>query len=222
VSSAPRDCPACGSPVLFEARFCARCGARLDVAGGEAPGRHLFGVLTAGPAFVFGCVLLVAGVLALVAGSPVAAIALLAFSGAIFVLSYGAAERDPDSAVTRAATSVFHKLRGWGFFATESTKAWSGAARDVARLRRETRSLQRERRRLLMGLGDAAYREDATSMDVLRSRLSGVDEALRVRERERSETVMRARRIVRGQHEAAQATRPFSVRDLTSGAHGEQ
>jgi hypothetical protein len=205
----------------LEAVFCSQCGARLDADGAEAGPRHLVGVLTPGPAFILGCVLLVGGVLALIAGSTVAAIALLAFAAAVFVLFYGAAERDSGSTFVRRSRSAIHRVRGWGVFARRSGTAWAAATRDVARLTREARSLRRERARLVVELGEAAYHEDAASVGAVRLRLREVDDALRTREQARATTLREARRHVRDEREAAQATKSFSVSDLTSGGRGD-
>ena len=216
VSTEERVCSACGSSATLEARFCSHCGAALG-ADGAAPDRRVFGVVPAGPAFVLGCVLLVGGVLALVAGSAVLAIALLALAAAVFVLFYGAAEHDRDSTLVRRALSAGHRIRWWGAFARRSGTAWATAVHDVARLTNEARALRRERSRLIAELGEAAYRDDAAVAGALRLRLREIDDGLRAHEEARAAAMKAARRHVRDEREAAQATRPFSVSDLTSG-----
>jgi hypothetical protein len=165
--------------------------------------------------------LLVGGIFALLAGSAVAAIVLFAFAAGAFVLFYGAADRDAESPVVRHAASSGHRVRGWAVFLWQSFQAWVEAIRALARLSTQSRSLRRERKRLVLELGDAAYREDDPLVGALRLRLREIDEALAARERERSAAVAKARGRVREEHVAAQPTQGFSVNDLTSGGAEE-
>ena len=209
-------CPSCGSPVApsDDVRFCARCGHQLAEDRGSP---HLFGVLAPGPTFVLGCVLVLGAVLAALAGSLAVAILLAALAAAAFVLFYGAAERDPESPVAHAALTSGRRLRGWAFFGRESAVAWTRASRDVARLRVESRSLRRERRRAIAELGEAAYREDAALAGALRLRLREIDEGLAARRQAGVVSVARARRRVQEEKVAAQPTQTFSVDELASG-----
>lgn len=221
MSSEAGVCSSCGSPASPEARFCSQCGHRLEGGARDAafasPPR-LFGVLAPGPTFVLACVLLVGGILALVLGSPIAAIALLAFAAATFVLFYGAAERDPGSPVARRAMTSGRRVRGWALFGRESLETWGKATRDVAKLSGEARSLRRERKRIVVALGDAAYREDGATVGALKLRLHEIDDGLVARRKARSATVANARRHVHDEHVAAQPTQQFSANELTSGS----
>jgi hypothetical protein len=222
VSSGAHICSACGFSAPADARFCSQCGARVD--GAVARGVHrrrLFGVLAPGPVFVLGLVLLAGGIVALFAGSTIAAIALLAFAAAAFVLFYGAAGRDPESAVSRRTFESGRRVRGWVVFVRESLQAWLAALRDVTRLSRESRSLRRERKRVVLALGEAAYREDEAITGALRLRLREIDEGLASRQRARAATVAKARRHVHEEHVAVQPTRTFAVKDLASGGREE-
>jgi len=214
-------CPVCGADFGETSRFCSQCGHRLDgeTALGTPP--HLFGVLAPGPTFVLGCVLLLAGLLALVAGSLVAAIVLVGFAGAAFVLFYGAAERDPESPVARRAMTSGRRVRGWALFIRSSVAAWAHAGRAVVRLRGEVRRLRRERDGLLRSLGEAAYLEDSALMGALRLRLREIDEALVARDRARAETLAAARQRVGEEHVAAQPTQRFSADELSSGGKAD-
>jgi hypothetical protein len=197
-----------------DVRFCPRCGQRL---GDDPAVRRLFGVLAPGPTFVLGCVLLLGAVLAGVTGSPAIAILLAALAAAAFVLFYGAAERDPSSPVANAALTSGRRLRGWALFGRESAGAWAHATRDVARLRAESRSLRRERRRAIAELGEAAYREDVALAGALRLRLKEIDEGLAARREARVASIARARRRVQDERVAAQPTETFSVDELAAG-----
>ena len=155
-----------------------------------------YGVLSPGPAFVFGVVLLAACAIALVAGNVVAAILLFALAVTAFVFFYGAARRNPGDPVARRVFATVHHVRGWATFARASTTAWMRALRNVVRLRRESRSLRREREPALRSLGDAAYREDEPLVKVLRDRVREIDDELAKREEARSEALAAARRHV--------------------------
>jgi hypothetical protein len=206
MSSVPRVCSACGAASAWDARFCHQCGRPLD----ERTPRY-YGVLSPGPAFVLGCVLLVAAVVALIAGSVIAAIVLLAVALVAFVFFYEAARRDPDDRVARSVVSSGHRLRGWVSFAIASVAAWARASRDVLRLRRESRSLRREREPTLRLLGDAVYREDQPLVQTLLERIREIDGELEKREEARAETLAAARRHVDEERGAARATQRFVV-----------
>jgi hypothetical protein len=219
VSSESPPCPVCGSTAPPEARFCPRCGHALD---GDLATRHLFGVLAPGPTFVVGCLLLLGALVALLAGSPVGAIALAAFAGATFVLFYGAAERDPASPIARGFMTSGRRARSWAVFVRESVDAWVHATRDLVKLRGESRSLREERKQALLDLGDAAYREDAARTGELRLRLREIDEGLASRDLAQAATLAKARRHVHEERVAVQPTQQFSVEDLTSGGNSEK
>lgn len=212
MSSVPRVCSACGSASAWDAKFCQQCGRQLD----EASPRY-YGALSPGPTFLLGCILLAAALLALLAGSVIAAIVLLALAAVGFVFFYDAARRAPDDPLARRVLTSGHHLRGWTTFGRRSTSAWVRALRDVVRLRRESRSLRREREPTLRSLGDAAYREDEPIANELRERLRRIDEELAKRAAERAKALAAARRHVDEEHEAARTTQRFSVDDITSG-----
>jgi hypothetical protein len=224
VSSAARACPACGLLVSPEARFCSQCGLEL-VGGGARPHAfpiRRFGVLAAGPILVLACVLLVLGIVLLIAGSPVVAIILLALSVAAFVLFYGTIERNPADPVAHRTLTSGRRVRGWSAFAWRSLRAWLRATREITRATTESRSLRRERTRLLSALGDAAYREDARDMETLRIRLHEIDDSLLAKQRARVASLARARRHVHDERVAVQPTQRFQVRDLTSESEGDR
>jgi hypothetical protein len=212
VTSVPRVCSACGAASAWDAKFCQQCGRQLD---DESP--RYYGALSPGPAFVLGCVLLVASVIALIAGSVIAAIVLLVFGVAAFVFFYDAARRNPADPVARRVLSSAHHLRGWAGFVRTSTSAWAHALRDVVRLRRESRSLRRQREPTLRSLGDAAYREDEPAATELRERLRQIDEELAKRAADQSQALAAARKQIDEEHEAARPTQSLSVDDIASG-----
>jgi hypothetical protein len=218
VSSVPRVCSACGAPSAWDARFCQQCGRPLDDA---EPTTRYYGALSPGPAFVLGCILLLVAAIALVAWSAIAAVVLLVLAALVFVFFYEAARRNPDDAVGSRVFSAARKLRGWAVFAGTSTAAWLRASREVVRLRRESRSLRRERDPTLRSLGDAAYREDESLVKALQERVREIDEELEKRDRAREEALSAARHHVDEEREAARATQRLSVDDIASSGDDE-
>jgi hypothetical protein len=218
MSSVPRVCSACGAASPWDANFCQQCGRRLDQ--DRATPRY-YGVLSPGPAFVLGVVLLVGCLIALIAGSVVVAILLLALAVAAFVFFYGAARRNPGDAVASRVFALGNHIRGWATFARASTSAWARALRDVVRLRGESRSLRREREPTLRSLGEAAYREDEPLVQELRTRIREIDAELAKRQAARAEALAAARRHVDDEREAANATQRFSVDDIESAGDSE-
>jgi hypothetical protein len=198
-----------------DARFCARCGRPLDAA--ELEGRRVYGVLAPGPMLLVTGAFLIGGVLALIAGSVGAAIFLLVLAGIACVFLLEAAKRSPESPLARRVTTAAGNVRGWGVFARESVLAWSGATRDVVRLKNEKRSLRREHEQALRSLGDAAYRGDEQAMTALRERLREIDDGLAERERAEAASLEGARKHVSEEHAAARPTEQYSVDELTSG-----
>jgi hypothetical protein len=166
-------------------------------------------------------VLFLAGVLALIAGSIVGAIVFLAFASGAFVLFYDAARRNPESPLAQRFTTTSHHLRGWLRFARESIAAWADAIPTVFRLRRESRSLSRERDEAIRSLGDAAYREDDAAVKTLRERVREIDGELAEREQEREAALAHARRHVEEEHAAATTTQKFTVDEITSGGDAD-
>ena len=205
-------CATCGSASAWDAKFCQQCGRRLDE---HAP--SYYGALLPGPVLVLGCVLLAAAALALIAGSVIAALVLLGLAGAVFVFLDEAARRNPDDPVARRVLAFGYRLRGWTTFARTALSAWARALRDVVRLRRESRSLRREREPTLRSLGDAAYRDDEPATNALRERLRQIDDELAKRAAEQARALASARKHVDEEHDAVRPTERLSVDDIASG-----
>lgn len=215
-------CPACRLAVVADTRFCPNCGTRIDGETGESPIAYsqpetrLFGVLAPLPTFVLGCVLLAGALAGLVAQSWVLGIMLLAFAAAVFVLFYGAAERDPQSGIARFALGIVGHVSGWTRFARGSAGAWGNAGRRVVGLRRETAPLRKERRDIQFALGDAAYRQDETTVASLRARMAEIDDAIAEKDREREEALARARNRVEDEKLAVRETQYLPPDDADS------
>lgn len=210
MSSDERVCFACGAGAGADARFCAQCGRPLEQGGSVAYGQaatRLYGVAAPDALFVSACLFLLFAIVGFVAGSWLLVVALLAPSLALFALFYGAALRDSSSRVARVAVTAVRRLRAWAGLGSEYLGAWTGAGRSVVRLKRESRALRRERDRVRIALGDAAYLEDEAAVSALRARLREIDDGLAAREEEQAATLARARRRVEDEHLAVQPTR---------------
>jgi hypothetical protein len=194
-----RTCPACQLAAPADARFCSNCGTALadDTAPGAVayshPSPRLFGVLAPAPTFILAAILFAGALLSFIVQSWVLGVMLLAFSAALFVLFYGAAERDPSSGVARAALGTVSRISGWTRLASGSAEAWSGAGRRLYEIRRDQRPLRAERKQVQFALGEAAYKQDEPTVASLRARMAEIDDAIATLEREREETLAKAR-----------------------------
>jgi hypothetical protein len=157
------------------------------------PEPRLFGVLLPTPTFVLACVVLLGSIISFATGSVVLGVMLLAFSAALFVLFYGAAERNTEDRVARAAVDGVERVSGWWHFGRNSATAWSGAGRRVVQIKRDLRRLRGERREAQLALGEATYAQDETGIASLRARMAQIDDEIEELERESTDVVARAR-----------------------------
>ena len=205
-----RTCPACRLAVAGDARFCPNCGNRLD--GGHAdvdygePAPRLFGVLSPTPAFVLACVLAAGSLVALLAQSWILAVLFLAVAVTLFILFYGAAERDPSSPLARTTLDLVSRISGWTRLIQGSAGAWGSAGRRVFDLRRQVARLRDERREVQLALGEAAYREDAATIASLRARMAEIDDAIASSENARADALANARSRVEDEQLAVRET----------------
>jgi hypothetical protein len=118
---------------------------------------------------------LVAG-LALVAGGKLAiGILLLAAGLMLAALFLEQARRRRASRVDRVAAAASDNVRGLARFAGAAARVWAGSSREAASRRLEARRLARERTRLQLALGAAAYARDDDETETLRERLRATD-----------------------------------------------
>jgi zinc-ribbon domain len=232
-------CPGCQAQVPDDARFCPSCGARLD--SGETtpidlppseatptpirfvhPEPRLYGVAPPGVAMVVAAALAIIAVGLLIAGSWLLALLVLVIALLLFVPAVMTARHAEDSVVSQRVVAASDSLRGWIGFVGGTAGAWSAAGREVLRLRTEIRRLRPERDDVQFALGDAAYREDASSTAALRARLRDLDDELTSRQAAIDAALEHARRRSRRERRAIQHTeRVEAVKSEPSDSSGK-
>src|SRR5882757_5789554 len=126
--------------------------------------RTLFGVTPTTAVAVLSVLALAAGVAFLSTGRLIAGVLLLVAALFLAALFLEQALQRRASLVDRVAAGAVDRSRALAGFAGAWARAWSGAGREVTRLRLERRRLDRERTHLLLQLGTAAYAEDAAEL----------------------------------------------------------
>jgi hypothetical protein len=89
-----------------------------------------------------------------------------------------ATRRMPRPRIVQRAVGRVWRVRDALRFAGSSAGAWSHAGYRVLALRRELRSVERERKNVQHELGGAAYRDDAVRVAELRARMQQLDERM--------------------------------------------
>src|SRR4051812_22721993 len=161
-------CVTCGAETPEDARFCPRCGTRVEageaLAFDDEPAaaqpatfsqaeRRIFGL--APPELVFGLVLVVLalGVYFLVAGPWVIGVVLLVLSLGIGWIFLATARSLPEGRLAHTAVGVSDGARNRAGLAWVSVASWSHAGREAVRLRSLEYRLRREQGELIRALG---------------------------------------------------------------------
>jgi hypothetical protein len=118
---------------------------------------------------------------------------------------FGAPPRALSTGTSVVARSAAH-ARIFAGFVIRTTSAWVRAARRLARLRIERRTLERRRERLQYELGGAAYAEDAERIGSLRADLHACVGEIERNETEKEAALGRARRRTSEERSAAAST----------------
>ena len=114
-------------------------------------------------------------------------------AGVLLVLIFlEAARRKPDGVVTRSTTDALDGFRARAGLAADSLATRGRAARRVLALRRELQRMSALRARLLLELGDAAYRGDDEATERARGQVRELDELAAQREAEMQGTLAQA------------------------------
>jgi hypothetical protein len=198
-------CSHCGGALPVDATFCPSCGRRTDappMTERDVPidvqhaQPHYFGLGT--PVFILSAagLLLVLGIVLALTGYLIAGVIAIVVAVLMLPAFLAGARRWPDTSVARLGVSAADRVRGETGVAVESISAWSRAARDVTRLRREQFKLRRERDVKVRELGVSVYSDDGRA-DELKAAAKELDERMASNERALQRSVASARRQTR-------------------------
>ena len=150
------------------------------------------------PVFVFSAAaaLLVLGIVLIVTGFLVVGVIAIVVAVCLLPAFLAGARRWPDTSIAKLGVSTADRVRDEARVGVESISAWSRAARNVARLRKEQFGLRRERDTRIRELGVSFYSDDGRA-DELKAAAKALDERMAANERELQRTVAGARRQTR-------------------------
>jgi hypothetical protein len=174
----------------------------------EARPRY-FGVTPHGLAAVIGAFAFGAGIVLLVSGEIVAGVLLLVGAALLGAMFAEQARRRRDSPFDRVAAAAIDHTRALSRFTGSSVRAWTGAGRELARLRLEVNRRAKERSQLQYAFGGAVYAGDDAEAERLRAEIKAVDERIAACVEEANAVVERMR-ATRAQERLAVA--PTEVR----------
>lgn len=141
---------------------------------------HYFGLTPRGLTAGIAAAALVAALVGLILGDVLVGLLLLLAAALLTALYVEQARRSRESALDRVAAAAADHTRALAGFTGSSVRAWTGAGREVARLRLEANRLAKERSQLQYALGGATAAEDdahaAKLKDELRRRTDRIEE----------------------------------------------
>jgi hypothetical protein len=170
----------------------------------EAKPRY-FGATPHGLAAVVAAFALGAGIVLLAAGFVLAAVLLLVAAVLLAAVYAEQARRRRDTAFDRIAAAAVDHTRALAGFTGSSVRAWTGAGRELARLRLEANRRAKERTQLQYALGGAVYAGDDVEAERLRAELQAADDRIAACVAEANEVVERMR-TTRAQEKLAVAS----------------
>ena len=239
MSAAPRPvCANCGELVPAGSRFCLACGHRIDLQG-EGNGDlqasrtaepsvraasvepRIFGVIPPLLALLLGLAGIVLGAILVATGRWPVGIAAFAVGALLLALAIDAARRWPTSALPRAVVGVVDGLSAGAGLARVSAGAFSGASREVIRLRRDVRRMRRQRDEDQHALGAAALEENDEETAALKEQIREHDRQIEEAEQRIIEVRGAARDRVARERAAIRATQPFAVAEDAPEANAE-
>ena len=228
------ECPTCGASVSGDARFCAQCGGRLDqstkvlevpaVETGAVPVHvervepRFYGVTPSAIVLTLAAVSLTLAVVLFATGHWPVGLVLAGLTVLLALTFVEAARRRPLGSAPRATADALEGFRDRAGAAAGAVATRGMAARRLLALRRERQRLERERSRLLFGLGEAVYRGDDQATERARGELEELDRVVAAKEGEMEAVVEGARdRIERRRLEV----QPTEIAEPPAGGGGD-
>jgi hypothetical protein len=152
-----------------------------------------FGVTPHGLAAVIAAFAFGAGVVLLASGYVLAGVLLFVAAALLAAIFAEQARRRRDSAFDRIAAAAVDHTRALAGFTGSSVRAWTGAGRELARLRLEANRRAKERNQLQYALGGAVYAGDEAETARLREQMQAADARIAACVAEANEVVERMR-----------------------------
>jgi hypothetical protein len=152
-----------------------------------------FGVTPHGLAAVIAAFAFGAGVVLLASGYVLAGVLLFVAAALLAAIFAEQARRRRDSAFDRIAAAAVDHTRALAGFTGSSVRAWTGAGRELARLRLEANRRAKERNQLQYALGGAVHAGDEAETARLREQMQAADARIAACVAEANEVVERMR-----------------------------
>jgi hypothetical protein len=152
-----------------------------------------FGVTPHGLAAVIAAFAFGAGVVLLASGYVLAGVLLFVAAALLAAIFAEQARRRRDSAFDRIAAAAVDHTRALAGFTGSSVRAWTGAGRELTRLRLEANRRAKERNQLQYALGGAVHAGDEAETARLREQMQAADARIAACVAEANEVVERMR-----------------------------
>jgi hypothetical protein len=152
-----------------------------------------FGVTPHGLAAVLGAFAFGAGIVLLASGYVLAGVLLLVAAALLAALFAEQARRRRDTAFDRITAAAVDHTRALAGFTGSSVRAWTGAGRELARLRLEANRRAKERTQLQYALGGAVHAGDDAEVERLKAELQAANDRIAACIAEANDVVERMR-----------------------------
>jgi hypothetical protein len=152
-----------------------------------------FGVTPHGLAAVLGAFAFGAGIVLLASGYVLAGVLLLVAAALLAAIFAEQARRRRDTAFDRITAAAVDHTRALAGFTGSSVRAWTGAGRELARLRLEANRRAKERTQLQYALGGAVHAGDDAEVERLKAELRAANDRIAACIAEANDVVERLR-----------------------------
>jgi hypothetical protein len=152
-----------------------------------------FGVTPHGLAAVLGAFAFGAGIVLLASGYVLAGVLLLVAAALLAAIFAEQARRRRDTAFDRITAAAVDHTRALAGFTGSSVRAWTGAGRELARLRLEANRRAKERTQLQYALGGAVHAGDDAEVERLKAELQAASDRIAACIAEANDVVERIR-----------------------------